>query len=231
MKKMMSDRASERRNFIKSVATGAAALSLAMIAPPIRLSASPLQNDPGDADAWFNKVKGKHRMAFDVTQPKGIFPFAWPKIFMLTNAGTGTPATDMGVVVVLRHDAIPLAMENRLWEKYKLGESFKVDDPKTKAPAIRNIFWQPGPNDFEVPGVGPVQIGVNDLQADGVMICVCNVALTVRSTIAATQMNLDPKEVYKDWTSGLLPDVQLVPSGVWAVGRAQEHGCAYCYVG
>src|ERR1019366_9160732 len=129
MKKMMYDRASERRDFIKSVATGAAALSLAMIAPPIRLSASPLQYDPGDADAWFNKVKGKHRMAFDVTQPNGIFPFAWPKIFMLTNAGTGTPASDTGVVVVLRHDAIPLAMGNRLWEKYKLGEFFKVDDP------------------------------------------------------------------------------------------------------
>jgi intracellular sulfur oxidation DsrE/DsrF family protein len=29
----------------------------------------------------------------------------------------------------------------------------------------------------------------------------------------------------------LLPGVQVVPSGVWAVGRAQEKGCGYCYAG
>ena len=29
----------------------------------------------------------------------------------------------------------------------------------------------------------------------------------------------------------LLPGVQIVPSGVWAIGRAQENGCAYCYAG
>jgi len=228
---MTSGPSNERRDFIKSVATGAAALSLAMIAPPIRLSAAPVENDPGDADAWFNKVKGKHRMAFDVAEPDGIFPFAMPKVFLLTNAGTGTPAADTGVVVILRHNAVPLALENRLWEKYRLGDAFKVDDPKTTAPAVRNIFWQPGPEDFVLPGIGAVQIGVNDLQADGVMICVCNVALTNKSAVAAKKMNLDPKEVYKEWTAGLLPAIQIVPSGVWAVGRAQEHGCAYCYIG
>jgi len=28
-----------------------------------------------------------------------------------------------------------------------------------------------------------------------------------------------------------LPGIQPVPSGVWAIGRAQEHGCAYCFAG
>ena len=44
-------------------------------------------------------------------------------------------------------------------------------------------------------------------------------------------MNLNPVDVYTEWIKHLLPGVQLVPSGVWALGRAQEHGCGYIYAG
>ena len=44
-------------------------------------------------------------------------------------------------------------------------------------------------------------------------------------------MNIDPTEAYNDWINGLLPDVQLVPSGVWALGRAQDNGCGYIFAG
>ena len=63
------------------------------------------------------------------------------------------------------------------------------------------------------------------------MFCVCDLALTVYSGFVAKNMNLSPEEVKKDWVAGLLPGVQAVPSGVWAVGRAQEKGCGYCYAG
>ena len=232
MKKEVVNSANERRGFIKQVATGAAALGLAMLAPPVALQAAPIFEGPGDeADAWFNKIKGKHRIVFDVTKPNEVLPFAWPKVFLLTNAATGTPESDLGVVVIMRHDAIPYVMENRLWEKYKFGELFKINDPATKAPSIRNMFWQPKPDDFKIPGVGAVAIGINDLQASGVMFCACNMALTVMSAVAADKMKMDPKEVYKEWVAGILPGIQVVPSGVWAVGRAQEHGCAYCFAG
>ena len=231
MKKEVSNQVNERRDFLKNVATGAAALSLTMFAPPFKLSASPLDSDPDDADAWFNKIKGKHRIVFDVPEPNEVMPFAWPKVFLLTNAATGTPEKDNSVVVILRHNAIPYTMESRLWQKYKFGEFFKIDDPKTKAPSVRNMFWQPSPGDFKIPGIGEVEIGINQLQASGVMFCVCNMALTVLSAVVADNMKMDAKEVYKDWVSGILPGIQIVPSGVWAVGRAQEHDCAYCYAG
>ena len=77
---------------------------------------------PGDADAWFSTIKGKHRIVFDVTAPHQIFPFAWPKVFLLTNASTGTPEKENSVVVILRHEGIPFAFEDRLWAKYKFGE-------------------------------------------------------------------------------------------------------------
>lgn len=231
MKKEIPDQANKRRHFLKNVATGAAALSLAMLAPPIKLSATPQDGNPGDSDAWFNQLdkKGKHRIVFDVTKPNEVLPFAWPKIYQLTNAGTGTDEKDTGVVIVLRHDAIPYTMESRLWAKYKFGEFFKINDPVTKAPSVRNMFWQPKPGDFTVPGIGPVEIGINQLQDHGIMVCACNMALTVLSTVVAGTMKMDGKEVYKDWVSGILPGIQVVPSGVWALGRAQEHGCGYCF--
>ena len=170
-------------------------------------------------------------MVFDVTHPNEILPFAWPRVFMLTNNKTGTPENQQSVVAVLRHKAIPYAFEDRLWEKYKLGEQFKIDDPATKAPSVRNPFWKPKPGDYKIPGLGNVAIGINELQDSGVMFCVCDTAITVRSAMVAQQMNLEPEKVKQDWLAGILPNIQIVPSGVWALGRAQEHGCGYCFVG
>ena len=121
-----------RREFIGKIAGGAAALGLSSLISPLSAHAGNFINhDPGSPDEWFNQIKGKHRIVFDAPQPNGIFPFAWPRIFLATNAATGTPEKDCSIVVVLRHTAIGYAMEDRLWEKYKFGEVFKAEDPKT----------------------------------------------------------------------------------------------------
>ncbi|HEU4576261.1 MAG TPA: twin-arginine translocation signal domain-containing protein [Chitinophagaceae bacterium] len=221
-----------RRGFIGSIAAGTAAFGISTLGASLPLKAEPVTPyKPDDPDAWFNKIAGKHRVVFDAPEPKGMFPFAWPKVFLMTNEKTGTATKDCSVVVVLRHEAIPYAMEDRLWEKYKFGEMFKITDSKTNAPSVRNPFWKPMPGDFKIPGVGEVQIGINQLQDDGVMFCVCDMAMTVMSAAAAQGMNMDPAEVKKDWVAGVLPGIPLMPSGVWAVGRAQEHGCAYVFAG
>lgn len=224
------DASNPRRNFLGKLAAGAAALTALNV--PFNLSASPLAGSADasvDPDAWFNQLKGKHRMVLDVPRPNELFPFAWPKVFLLTNAATGTPEKETNVVVVLRHEGIPYAFEDRIWTKYKFGETFKINDPKTKAPSTRNAFWKPMPGDFKIPGIGNVDIGIDQLQASGVMFCVCDMAMTVYS--AALANGADPAEVKKDWISGLLPGIQPMPSGVWALGRAQEHGCSYIFAG
>lgn len=234
MKRQTSPSANQRRAFISKLLSGAALLGFGSMVTPITSKASsiPLPEDGvSDADAWFNKIKGKHRIVYDVPAPHEMMPFAWPRVFMITNEKTGTPSKDQGIVVVLRHNAIPFAMNSGVWEKYKFGEMVKFDDPKTKAPAVRNPFWEPQPGDFKVPGVGNVEIGINELQRDGVMFCVCDMAMTVVSASIAQASGAKAEDVKKDFTDGLLPGIQPVPSGVWAVGRAQEHGCAYCFVG
>ncbi|SRR5258706_5085361 len=220
----------DRRRFLGSITAGATTLGLASLFQPFQANADIPGFAPDDADEWFKKVKGKkHSIVFDVIQPNDVFPFAWPRVFLMTNEKTGTPANDCGVVVVLRHSAIGYALEDKLWSKYNLGEFLKADDPETKKPSMRNPFWKPKPGAFKVPGIGEVQIGINELQSNGVMFCCCNAALTVYSAIAADAMKMKAEDVYKEWTSGVLPGIQVVPSGVWAVGRAQENGCKYCF--
>ena len=224
--------AESRRNFLGKIAAGAAAIGTASLAPFHAQAIPDLANhDYGGSEEWFNKIKGKHRMLFDVTQPNGQMPFAWPRVFLLSNAATGTPEKDCSVVVVLRHDAVGYALQNEMWEKYKLGELFKAHDPLTKAPAIRNPFWKPKEGDFKVPGFGNVAIGINELQDSGVLFCACEMAITVYSAVVADMMKLDAAAVKKEWLGAVLPNIQVMPSGVWAVGRAQEHGCAYTFAG
>ncbi len=228
----------ERRGFLGTLAAGATALGLTTLLSPLRLNAQqkpatgkPSMKPAHPADQWFMKLKGRHRAVFDCPRPHEVFPFAWPKVFLMTNGATGIDEKDCGVIVVLRHDAIPYAFESRLWDTYKFGETFKANDPKTKMPSLRNPFWQPTKGDFVIPGIGEVEIGINELQAHGVMFCVCDAAITVYSAAVAGGMGKSGDEVKKDWMTGLLPGIQVVPSGVWALGRAQEHGCQYIFAG
>ena len=97
--------------------------------------------------------------------------------------------------------------------------------------STRNPFASPKPDEYKVPGVGAIAIGINELQASGVLFCVCNMAITKTISVLGTTLNADPAEIRKDLLSGLLSGIQLVPSGVWALGRAQERGCGYCFTG
>jgi intracellular sulfur oxidation DsrE/DsrF family protein len=215
-----------RRTFMKTVAAGAAAFGVSAVAP--RLSAEPRRHEPAPegVDSWLEKITGKHRQIFDTPEPNEGMAFAWSRVFLMTNKATGSADGDSTAVVVLRHSAIPFAMGHDLWAKYSLGENFKITDKATNAPAVRNPFWQPKPGELLLP-----DMSVDELLKSNVLIGVCDVALTVYSGVVAKKMNGDAAAVKADWVAGLFPGIQVVPSGVWAVNRAQEHGCTYCFAG
>jgi intracellular sulfur oxidation DsrE/DsrF family protein len=217
-----------RRNFLGTLALGTAAGSLTGFTP----SAAANHQDSSkevmhEADKWFEGIKGTHRVVYDGSTPHDGFPIIWNWAFYMTNNETGITDGDMTAMTVLRHSAIPFALEDRLWEKYKLGEFFSITDKLTKAPSLRNPFFEPKQGDFPM----PVIQGIKQLQERGAMFCVCNLALKVNSGALAQKMGLNPEEVNKDWLSGVLPGIQVVPSGVWALSRAQKNGCGYIFAG
>ena len=74
-------------------------------------------------------------------------------------------------------------------------------------------------------------MAVDELVAKGVLFGICNMALTFYSAQMAKKTAMQAETIKKDWVANLLPGVQVVPSGVIAINRAQEKGCAYCFAG
>lgn len=225
---MKTNNENSRRQFIGALALGATASTISVLANPVFAKTNDFEiKTMNDAEEWFNNIKGSHRITYDGSTPHGGLPVVWTWAFYLTNNGTGTADDDMTAVTVLRHTAIPYALEDRLWAKYKFGEFFKINDNAAGAPSLRNTVYEPIDGDFPLPGID----GMKRMQERGAMFCVCNLALKVFSQFIAQGMSLDTNEVYEDFLSGVLPGVQIVPSGVWALGRAQEHGCGYIFAG
>ena len=52
----------------------------------------------------------------------------------------GLPADDVQVVVVAYASANLALYDDAVWAKYRMGEVFKVQDPSTGEPAVRNIW-------------------------------------------------------------------------------------------
>jgi hypothetical protein len=210
-----------RRKFLSLIT---ASLGLATFNPLNAFGKNNVQST--DLDAWFGKLKGKHKMVFDTITPINGFQIVWPHTFLESHNENGTTDPELNAIIVLRNRAIALALEDRIWKKYKLGKFYKVIDPALNIDADRNLYWNPPASELPEPGTS-----LKDLMARGVMICVCEKALTLNSNQIAKSKNLDPVEVKKDWFDGIIPGIQRVPSGVWALNKIQELGASYCYAG
>lgn len=217
-----------RRKFISAMAMGVTASSLSILTNPLYANDKRFfPNQLDGADNWFKKIKGKHKIVYDGANANSGLPIIWNWAYYASNNQTGSKDSEITAMTVLRHGATGLAYDNLIWEKYELGAYFKITDSHTQKPSIRNLFYEPKEGDFPLPEVD----GIKKLQARGALFCVCDLATKKLSKTFAAKMKLDPAEVYTEWINHLLPEIQLVPSGVWALGRAQEHGCGYIYAG
>lgn len=213
----------DRRDFIGKMAATAAALGLSGATPSI-LSAETAAHDPSaDAqlDSWFGRIKGKHRVVFDTPEPNSGMAAIWPRVYLDTMKAT-YPG-DATAVIIFRHAGLALAMGDSLWAKYPIGEMFNIKDGD--APAKKNIYANI--TNLPLPGLGVEAL----LKSGQVLVGACDVALTVYSAGAAQKMNMAAADVKKEWIAGLLPGVQVVPSGVLGVAHAQELGCNYIFAG
>jgi hypothetical protein len=111
--------------------------------------------------------------------------------------------------------AIAINLSDAMWQKYKIGERYKIVDPATKQPSVRNIFLSDG------------DTSVKAMLARGTVFWQCNVALGLVSQQLAQAAGTPAADVRADLLGGLNPGVQLVPSHVMAIGIAQEHGFTY----
>jgi hypothetical protein len=216
------DVGTHRRGFLGSVAAGAGAL---LVGRWSNANAEIVSLAEPPSDEWIAKIKGKYRQVFDNTSANEGFGGAFPLNFInSTKDALKVTDKDISVVAVFRHFAFPLMLNDATWAKYHIGEMINVKDPKTNAPATKNIFRDNIP-------LYPGETYETLITKHGVILVACNLALTVISGMAAPKAGVTADQAKKDFTAGLLPGVALAASGVYAVNRAQTAGCTYCYGG
>tara|TARA_B100001059_G_C17782841_1_gene555303 strand:- start:192 stop:863 length:672 start_codon:yes stop_codon:yes gene_type:complete len=221
---------SDRRKFFTSIALGVGATAFPNFIKDFEdlepVSAETLIKS-NELSNWFDNIKGEHRVVYDGSEPHNTLPIVWNWAFLESNNSVGVKDDNITAMTVLRHSGIVFAFNSDIWKKFKLGELVSFNDNKTGNPALRNTVYEPQEGDMPLPSIQ----GIKDLQARGSLFCVCDLATKVYASAVAKKMNLNPDDVYSEMVEGILPGVQLVPSGVWALGRAQNNNCAYIFAG
>ena len=219
-----TDTPSRRREFLAQVGAG----TVALLGTPALLGAESLLTAAPMDDKWVDNLKGRYRQYYDATSVNSGFALAYAMNWLDTmKTAYNVADKDLSAVVGFRHFSIPVAYNDAIWAKYKLGEFADLKDPKTNAHATRNIFMNPKQGDLLFPGMA-----IDKLTPRGVTFVVCNVAHTVVSGMLGQKVGVAPDVAKAEFEKGLLPGFTLVPSGVLAVHRAQEKGkCTYCYAG
>lgn len=211
----------DRRHFLGQL--GAVAAAFAVDPGELRAAA---QSSSGPWDTtWLDRLaKAQYRVVFNASDISDGAVLSYASTFLEDfHTVHGTTDSQTRAVIVFRRLGIPMALNDRIWERYAIGDDTKVKDPNTHAPATRNPFWQPrrGATGWEA------QTALEPLEARGVISLVCNEALGNWASGAAERVKRDPDAVKAEWRANLIPGAILVPSGIYALIRAQNAGCAY----
>jgi len=212
----------DRRDFLGLAAAAAVGIGGAF---PVATAAA-AEGASTDFTRWLDGISGKHRVVLDMREPNEGLALGWAWVYYLTAAQAyGVPESDLGVVMVLRHNAIPVALGDSAWKKYKLGEYFKIIDPETKAPAARNPYYTTMVDPF-LP-----DMALQKLIDRGVKVVACDMAIHFYSGQVAKQMGLKHEDVKNDWNAAVLPGIAHAPSGLVACQGAVSRGCTYLFAG
>src|SRR5262245_55482200 len=150
-----ADRA--RRTFLQQMTGGAVAAGAIGAVPSGIWTEAAI--DPGDLEmarryeseqgqdrtswdmSWVDRVTGKHRHVFDSHEiaEGAVLHQARTVIRGFTDV-YGSTDGECSAVRVIRHAAIPMAANDRLWDELTLGKHFEQKDPESGKPARRNPF-------------------------------------------------------------------------------------------
>lgn len=213
-----------RRNFISTALSGAAAFGLSSIPSSLQaaIPETDLKAQATEAEKWFATMTGKHKMVFDMCKHNNGAALNWALTLMDSYNDMGVPDKYLSLLIVLRYAGTPLSIADPLWEKYGFGKRIELKDPETKEFSLRNLYAKcPTEDDdcFEL------------FQKRGGMICVCSQAIEHSAESLAENLKLDKEAVKKEFLENVLPGIMLMPSGIWALNRAQELGFKFCSAG
>jgi hypothetical protein len=214
----------------------------------VAAAASTMWSDPVHAQYVWQKSDW-HAAEFDAITHTGrriklvVHGFAINDSRFLKNAknsltglqfGSSIPADQIQVVCALNGPANMANYSDYVWEKYRIGEWIKENDPKTGQPAVRNIFYPskagtPLHYTSEDPSnedSAYQDFSVQGLQARGVRFLSCHSSTeeAARALIKQHNLTAQPEEIVKDIHAHALPGVIIVPALSAALALLQCEG-------
>ena len=218
-----------RRSFLAKAGAGAAAVGVTLGAGAARAQSG----TPGsgnwlparhDEDDWLDRIPGKHRFFFDTTTVGSLGQaLLYANNYYTGNKnGYGLEATDLAVVICMRHEATAFAYTDAMWAKYTkaFAERLGFNDPKTGQPPTLNVYRASGYGASLRNG----GVTLESLIKSGMHFAVCQLATRRNAGIIAQQNGAKADEIYQEIVSNLIPNAHMVPAGIVAVNRAQERG-------
>jgi hypothetical protein len=239
-----SDVPTPRRGFLGRLLGGAAALAggglvardLAAQQPAAPQGAGARPASDAYDMSWVERVKGAHRQVFDAPEIAGGTILHQARVWMSGFAEVyGAKDADMSPVLVIRHAAIPMVLNDAMWERLNVAKELAeaeenkvvLKDPATGELPRRNPFLnanaKPGDRHSTLWADG----GLDTLVSRGAIVLACGLALNRAYAMARKAEGLSAADARTLVQANLLPGVYVMPSGIFAVTRAQEAGCQY----
>jgi intracellular sulfur oxidation DsrE/DsrF family protein len=202
----------KRRDFLASLTLAAATIALDDDEALASSTSSPWDT------SWIDSLaKAKYRVVFNGSDVADGIALDYASTFLDNfHEVHDTHDADTRPVIVFRRLGTVMALNDAMWERYAIGADRKVNDPMTKAPATRNPFWS-----------APTGSTLESLQKRGLICLACNVSLMSMGYSFAQKTGRAVDDVRKELRENLIPGGIAVPSGIFALIRAQNAGCAF----
>ncbi len=214
-----------RRDFLGRLAAGAAAAGgLGLGAGPLAAEAPfhPV-SDKWDM-SWQDRIHGKFRAVFDSPKIEDGGEIWRAAIWKSQVAEVyGVKDDEVTAVLVIRHEAIPLVMDDEFWARHKIGKKNKVKDPFTGKTSETNPIRSYAGNSTIPPEMAGASL--EEFMKRGGIVLACNFAFGMMVGLEARADQDHAKEARQRALAHLVPGIILQPSGFFALLEAQRAGC------
>jgi intracellular sulfur oxidation DsrE/DsrF family protein len=167
-------------------------------------------------DGWMDAIPGDHRVFIDSDNTAGgtnALRYASNILNAHVNA-YGGKEEDMAMIICYRHASTVLGFNDAMWEKYG---------------SIFSSFGRPPGQEVETLVKNPQTDNIAAAAARGIHFAICNSATTMFSGLIARQTEQEAAAVLAELVANIIPNGHMVPAGVMAITRAQEHGYSFMY--
>lgn len=215
-----------RRGFLGRLSAAAAGFTT-LLAAPAALRASSADSlgaptDDADPDGWISRLNGRDRVLLHAHHHLGPAIYGAWNILNSARQAYGVPEQQNSVAIASHGAAISGMFTDEIWQKFTLGERYKMNDPASGAPYTRNPFLGPQEN-------MPPDATVPDLMKRNVTFIVCNIAVrNLSRRILGKSEGAEP--VHQELVAGLLPGIVVVPDLFVAMSHAQKKGVGYLFI-